>query len=617
MYAGTKFNWYDQSYFSESADVAELNERPVFLTAFSADKGTEKMIRIYGDDFYKMYGTKPTLSFAKHGQALIQASKIIDAGGELLCKRVVASDATLSNVILVANITKVETQKTNANGELLYVDATSGEETIVAEGNLPLNLTSATIKWEAKTIANCKTNSEVVTAAEALLDEETGVYPMYIITDIGRNADIKKVKILPDYQTSKSLGFMVYNISEIENTTTNESVIMTSNPKLLFQEKSYAVNNYLMGQLTTSIIDGVYEKYADKLAELSGIDVNTLKYSDLLFGCDCKGISLPGITINAEGVDLSAEYGVPLNSGSDGTTFGTVPCKSEEYTTSLVAFFNGDFTDEIFDIDIHKIYACVDANYPKAVKEAIATLANFREDFVFFRDLGLGLTTFDLISTTAAGLTKSKFIADYLTTYMIEDPATKKRVEVTMMYDFAPLLVQHFVSGVATPLAGEVNNFILTSAISGTINYTPRNTKSVNQKDLLDEARINYATYYEYEGNLIVESLYTSQDLLSQLSYVNNVLAIQEVMRAIRTNCPKNRFKFQTGNDFSDYADSVKLILSNFKQYFNSLDFTYTSDDIKATQKIFYASIKFSFNNWVQSEIFDLFAVDTSNVTEE
>ena len=56
MYPGTKFNWYDNSQFGTTTPIAVEPTPPLFLTAFTADKGTEKMIRISGEDFYRMYG---------------------------------------------------------------------------------------------------------------------------------------------------------------------------------------------------------------------------------------------------------------------------------------------------------------------------------------------------------------------------------------------------------------------------------------------------------------------------------------------------------------------------------------------------------------------------------
>ena len=615
MYPGTKFNWYDASQFSTTTNATALDNAPLFLTAFSSDKGTEQMIRISGQDFYRMYGEN--LSFSKHGQVLLQAGKLIDAGAELLCKRIVSSSATLSNVILTVQLSAVSTQKTDDQGNPIYIDNTTGEETTEAEtggvANNPVMITTNTLKWISNTVTNAKTFKEVFEAASDLYqeyDEATGigVYPIYVVTDIGRNKDIKAIRISPDYSTSKSLGSMVYEMADIEGAKVAEKVSFTANPRIIIGNKSYAVSDYMMGQLRIGEVDGMLDEYVAQLASNLGMDAATLYNMDILFGASTSGATLENVILDANGVDLSTEYGISLSSGSDGESNFL---NSEEYINSMAGFYTGEDTDGIFDVDVHKIRACVDANLPVKVKEAIVTLANFRQDFFFFRDLGTGLTTYNSIIQAAAGLTKTKFAGDYMTSYQIIDPITRKRIDVTMMYDFVTPFVSHFVTGVEVPLAGETNNFVLNSAINGTLNYTPVNTLTVNQKDLLDDARINYATYYEYGGALVVESLYTSQDATSQLSYINNVLAIQEVMRALRSTCPKNRFKFQNGNDFSDYEDACTEVLQAYKSWFSKLDFVYTQDDLKATQKIFYASINFSFNNWVQSEIFDLYALPT------
>lgn len=620
MYPGTKFNWYDNSQFNTTTANTGLNNAPLFLTAFSADKGTEEMIRVSGDDFYRMYGD--SLSFANHGQVLIQAGKLIDTGAELLCKRIVSSSATLSNVILTLQLTGETFQKTDDEGNLIYIDNATGEETTEASNeygpNNPLMITTNTLKWIANTVQNCKTFKEVADQAAALYQAyapdasdpnvSVGVYPIYVITDIGRNKDVKAVRITPDYATSKSLGIMIYEMADIEGTKVSEKVPFTANNKVIINGVSYAVNEYLMGQFHIGEVEDMLSEYVQQLADNLGMDATALMSLDVLFGAAINGATLENVALDASGVDISTEFGVKLASGSNGADDFF---NSTEYIDSMAGFYTGEDTDAIFDVDVHKIRAVVDANLPTKVKEAIVTLANFRQDFFYFRDLGVGLTTYNAIMQAAAGLTKTRFAGDYMTSYQILDPITKKRIEVTMMYDFVVPLVNHFVTGAEVPLAGETNNFVLSSAIQGTLNYTPVNTLRVNQKDLLDDARINYATYYEYGGSLVVESLYTSQDMTSQLSYINNVLAIQEVMRALRSSCPKNRFKFQSGNDFTDYQDACTEVLSAYKSWFSKLEFVYTQDDLRATQKIFYASINFAFNNWVQTEIFDLYAIPT------
>jgi hypothetical protein len=204
-----------------------------------------------------------------------------------------------------------------------------------------------------------------------------------------------------------------------------------------------------------------------------------------------------------------------------------------------------------------------------------------------------------------------------MTSYQILDPFTRRRIEVTIIYGLIPCVLSHFKSGVASPLAGEINDFVITEALPNTLNYTPRETPYVNQKTILDDLRVNYAIPHEWNGDLVVDSLYTSQTAYTQLSYVNNVLAIQEVMRAIRKHAPKNRFKFMTGNDFSEYQEAVNQILNEYKANFSVLQMTYQQDDLKAAQKIYYAVIEFAFNNWAQSEIFDLYAISTTTISTD
>ena len=184
-----------------------------------------------------------------------------------------------------------------------------------------------------------------------------------------------------------------------------------------------------------------------------------------------------------------------------------------------------------------------------------------------------------------------------------------------MLYDIVTPLVRHFVNSPYSPPAGIINGFTLDSAIRDSINFIPVTSPEFDQIGLLDDIRVNYATYHEYGGDLTVVALYTSQNAYTQLSWINNVIAIQEVMRAIRTMAPRHRYKLQSGRDFSDYRDACNEILRDFQDWFYTLNFEYLQDDIEADNKIFHAAIEFAFNNWVESEIFDLYAIPISEIT--
>ena len=316
---------------------------------------------------------------------------------------------------------------------------------------------------------------------------------------------------------------------------------------------------------------------------------------------------------------------------------------------------NGDAIDEIWDTDAHKIFAVADANYDKIIKDCMANFVEFRQDCLFLRDCGIGandvnsaiqvytgsasISTFELktnildntmrsddefekyklqgttgIFAIKDAQIRSRFIADYGTTYEIIDPVSRRNITVTMLYDLVAKLTSLYINqGPFAPLAGTYNGFQLEAAIPDTVNFTPIITPLVNQKEAIDNARLNYAIF-EDEDSCVVQSNYTSQSANTQLSYINNVLAIQEVARVVRTVCPRNRFRLITGSDMSEYATAVSRVLQGYNSYFETLEFMYTEDTLRSVQKIFYASINFSFNNWAQTEIFDLYAL--SNTTQ-
>ena len=184
-------------------------------------------------------------------------------------------------------------------------------------------VTNNVLKWVANTITNCKTFEEVYDKAKLLYsayDPTTGVgvYPIYVVTDIGRNRDIKSVRITPDYATSKSLGIMVYEMADVEGTDVNEKVLFTAASNVLINNKSYAVNEYMMGQFHVNEVEGMLNTYVEQLADNLGMDKTTLSNLDVLFGANINGASLDNVSLDADGVDISAEFGIKLNSGSDG-----------------------------------------------------------------------------------------------------------------------------------------------------------------------------------------------------------------------------------------------------------------------------------------------------------
>lgn len=610
MYPGSYVNgWHDESAIQQTTP-AVVDNKALFLTASSFDKGPEKLTRTSGDEFYELFGTD--IQFNKHGQPGIQAAAIIDAGGELLVQRIVAKDATLPNIVFVANLSTETVQKKNSEGDPLYIDnENGGVETTTPTDTIAVESTNTVIKWAPVSIENCKSFEQVKEEAAKLYDPDNGVYPLIVVTDNGRGDTKKSVRISPNNEISISMGKEFYTINIYEGTTRVDSGVATLD-STIYRNRNYAFNEQTSTQVHMYIDEDVYDAYVVKLAEDLKIDAATVRNYNLINGTTIKGIAVEGLTIDPDSVDLDASYGITLVSGSNGE-FGNSPANTKAWEESLIDFYKGKVTNEIYDLDEFKIGAVVDACYPYPVKEAIAELVTFRGDCVFFRDMMLDVSNYsDALLCKGKFTTNNKFVADYLTYYQIYDPSTKRKIRVTMMYDFAACLVRAFDAGIQNPTAGIANGFILENAIEGTVNYVPRIIPEVNQKQLLDDLRVNYAIFHE--GQCIVQSLYTSQEAYTQLSYVNNVLAIQNVIRSIRTSCPKKRYTFIENGDFTDYAEAVNNVLKGFKSDFDILKFEYTKNMLESNQKIFHASIRFAFKDWAQTELFDIFAISNQSL---
>ena len=615
MYPDTIVEFDDQSEVS-SLPIIEVRNRPLLLAVFSSDKGTEDWQRISGKDFFNMYGDN--ISFARHGQPLLQAAMSINAGAELLCKRLVASDSSVANIGIVASFTDVTTQKKDADGNLLYLDAEGNETTEVTE--TPANVTSKSIKYSIKTVADVKTIEDAKSDIVATLTE--GEYLLYVITDIGRGKSKKRIKIVPNYTLSRSLSYTIYTLSVLEGSKEVESMTFSVNPNLIVNGQNISLQSMVRANSTQ--ID--CEEYSEGLqgfvtafAAAAGITEDEVFEIDPLFACNRRGKAIDGITVDTtDGIDLQYSYGQMLQSGDNGS-FGDYPFSNEtEWSKQAVEALDGSFDNTIFNLNQWKINACVDANYPANVKRAIENLATFREDFMYFRDQRLGLTSLELIEDYTFSEAKNMFCASFCQSYDVLDPYTKKEITVTIGYDLAQLLVDHINKGSIHPTAGIKYDMVIKNAIYGTLSFTPTicpEDKGGNQKDKMEELRVNYASYID--NQLVIESLYTSQEKNSQWSYTSNVMGIQDVVKAIRTKCPSIRYTFTDGEDLEKYKMDVEEVISKFRSNFKVLELEYKQDATYSANKIFYAVLKVVYRDFFQTEWIKVTALSAETTVTE
>lgn len=618
QYPGTVDNWIDQSGIT-AQQPQEVYPRPLLLTAAAFDRGPEKITRVYGQTFYKLFGYY--IDFEKYGQAAIQAANIINNGGELMLKRVVAEDATLANIVVCARVSTDRVQKTDSNGNPLYIDPDTQKETINdGDGSFEKAMINvAKIKYELVTVTGKKTKAEIVEEARRsfVQDEESQefVYPLFVIADNGRGESTKRFGVDPQYEIAKNQNFFIYRLKYLGSEDLDaEQIYFALTPGVIYLEKSMDIgmSSSEMLQADAESLEDCVDAFYAKVSEISGISIDELYSCDMLFCKNRKGQPIQGLSLDDSGQDLSISMGFALESGTNGA-FGDKPIETPEYEQALIDFYTGVYDSDIYNLDMYKPDACIDANYPYAVKKAIYDLAMYRKDFFFFGDMGLDVNTFTNAKEKMSSMPRDKFTAWYPQSYQVINPFTRRRINVTITYSIARLVITHLNNNRNCPYCGILYGWTIPEAIEGTINFCPKITPAENQKTECDDLRMNYASILN--DTLTLETTYTSQENLTQLSFINNVIAIQKIVKDVRDNCPAFRYSFISTDDLSTYKSAVNNIISKYTKWFESLEFVYVQDDVMRANKIFEASLRVKHKDFVQAEILNIYTLGTDTAT--
>jgi len=611
-YPKTTFELYDYTSIPTIPVEYVYDDTPVLMMTFTADKGPEgwKTVKSF-QEFNETYGG---ISFEKHGQSHLIVAEFLRSGGYALCKRLVSNNATLANVTIHARVAVVD------DVNYVYIYATSE--------------------------ANCYTHKDAETAGYGnydYSDEDATDFPLFTLTTNGRFLSNIVFRMAPEYQYSRSSSCIRYSFEIMENNEILKTITCAMNPEYMIENTQQSIESKI--NTGTEILRcELHEKgfygFARLLAKTAkiddaSVDVTDLVNYDLLNGVDKRGQAIGNIVAfqpsgneedNAEWVanrpdDISGtlvnlQYadGIPIINGSYGD-LGPIPIENTtEYTKLLLGAWGKNQDSEqfdpiIYDLDAIKPACVFDAAYPVSVKNAIIDVADWRGDLMFFADLGSsGLTTLTEILEAADQLNKSRYCAMYGIYGNIHDTYSKKEITVTLPYLLATRFVAHAKAGIGHPFAGIVNNFTLPEFIDNTINFLPIVIPGLDQKQQLANACVNYVNYYD--GVPVLETLYVNYPEYTQLSFLHNILNIQRVIRAVRSECPRIRYSFLDSDSLQEYMDDVNSVIRRYNSSFKSIVMQYTNDERYELNKIFFATIIVSFLDFVQEERFNIYAIN-------
>lgn len=617
-YPRSRFEIVDQTQVQEIITDTVSNPTAVIMATYTSDKGSEDWEYMYG--LTQFTDTKGGISFAKHGQAQLLVAEVLRNGGYVLGKRLVSSNATLANATIRARVVKDAINKIT----YLYVYATSA--------------------------VNAKSLDEAAVTGYNNYDPSAANtdFPLFTIAATGRGASSIFFRIVPEYSASKSASNIKYSFEVWENSEMLESIMFTMNPELIIDDESQSIQakiNDNSQQVRCKMFeDGIYglvsalgQTATDGSAAISVADLVTMDYingMDRRGTAEITGIKTSGdnwtsrIPTTTTGTDddavttqdftpikLDSANGVPLSNGSYGT-MGSSPMSNPTELQRLLlgawgkttaAADTAQFDPIIYDLDAYKPDAVIDCSFPVAVKNAIIDVCDFRGDMIFLADLGMTAKTASAIVATAATITPSRYCAVYHNYFNIVNPYTKKDITVTMPLLLAKRLVKHVSNGIGRPFAGLANELYFPEIIRGTVNFLPVNIPGDDQKQTLIDAEVNFISYYD--GIPIMETMYTNNDEYTQLSYLHNIMAVQEIIKILRSQCPKTRYTFLDGSDLDEYIADAEQIVKQYSSNFKSISIQYMADEKYEANNVFYATLVVQFRNFVQEEYFKIFAI--------
>lgn len=663
---GTHINYYDNSQIDEIEEVEVRNNAPVIMACFGADKGTEEMFDLAGNNFIKMFGDP---NYKKYGQVSIQTRRYVDNGARVIGKRVVAEDAKLAHTIVFANmyvtrehILDEEGKKKyiTADGTIVSYDEEENQEEIKAaipylKSTVNLSYSTGTVDdgvtsvekikaamekpeegWTKTKIIDIETSTEEDTKYLKTIDPEGNEvdievvnYPLFAIFDCGRGNSSKRFRLVPEYKLSKNLSFMYYTLTGLEGGNEIDTVTFAMVPDTIVNKACIdmnSVSNADLRYIKAYQNEDAFFDFVSDMADMADISVEDLVANDPIFGCNRKGNAYEGIVLSEDSIDLQSITGQDLKEGSNGS-WGDSPASDmaqrDVYYKAIEDFYKGKYTEDIYDIDSYQIDIISDAAFPKPVKKAIAELIDYRKDALFIRDYSVpcadtvGITSPETIEDIKVIREDEIYfphqlnVTDYIGAWEVIDIYSKKQVAVSGLYSIVPLIMDKLKNNISAPLAGQRNGAVIDEIIKGTLNYKPRVTPSVNEKDDLEDLRTNFGSYYR--DQYVLETLYTSQDEYTQLSFSNNVLAMQRVIKALRTFFPAVRYAVITSDDdIAQITSQVNSMLENYSSMFKELKFSYIGDGKYVANKIYRAKLTYRFNDFFQAEIIDAYALPSN-----
>lgn len=561
----------------------------------------------------KMFGK---CNYRKYGQPYMQALNVVDQdSSHVWMMRVMPEDATFANTLVCVGYKEVEETK---------------DETSTKTFNVKFFNKSIDTKEVIKTSKGI--DEFFKKPSDGFIPETVDGYkilPLFMVRYAGRGkcGDSYSLRIVPALTYEKEYGIVFYNFQCIDSSngiSVDTNYTAGISPSVKYGSKvatqiddilSYTNESIIPMYITTNDdnIDVVFEAYKKFIENGSFTEEEKAYVKDLttdqfniIFGTKVgsDNVSLPGFVVDAvsetgitEGwtdTDFTSIKGIELSNGSDGAELKE---SGDGSLSSLyLKAYNGTFDRKILSPSRMAVRSFWDANYPLDVKKALVDLVLTRGDARCQLDVGLvNSLSMDNVNTLIddyAWLNDHQVSVD-VHNYDVKDPATQKKVPVTISYLLSAGYVNHvIVYGYHTPYVRKK------CMLEGHVKNSLRPVIDDCDKELKTKLYNNRFNYFESisEDEFVRACQNTTQKDVTDLLEENDSRILIEMENFCYKRVGDHLYNFADSTVRADFIDVTKeLIRNEFGSKVQDIDIYFAVSKFESEHSIIHLYLSVTF----------------------
>ena len=631
-------------YTDEVGAVVDSNIK--YLAVFRSSMGIDNKIIKKTDisDFYKTYGRS---DYKKYGQALMMPIAELSTGNaSVYCMRIMPDNAIAANSILRAEykadadsgkfIVKFKYSNVGKDTEGYGVaKAKTGNamKSWLAQNASALNSASANEKgFKTKGIASFRMTGRGVygnkyrwrISPNSEYEEDYGI-KMYSFETLSAVNGLSAVDVRVGSAVTSSKFNSITQINDIYDDLDTgvapmDVRIYEERIEEIYNEYVNFINTLASSEEGLAKIEAKDESGAPIIPALDEFDIffgynvaSETKHTNFVVETEADNEDADVISVNrTQGITLAggyegdfgddAKWTDPLDDGQVIT--GSEAIRKYE-TACYVNAFNGVYDPAILSVRRTPVTVMFDANYPFEVKTALANLANARGDCLCYIDDGVDTTLAELDNIIdRMKIFNTRNISKEFQHYVVRDPETGKKCDVTTTYFLAQNLGIHFEgNGSHVPFVKRYAQ--LTGHIKDSLEPCI-NDIAMDEKEKLYKARINF--FENIEENVYQRATQsTAQNVTSDLLEESNVHTLLELKRTLERDC------WDAIYDFSSEADRLRFKTVEEAKFHNwlgvkvaTLSIEFSSNEFEAERSILHCYAAVQFRNITKRTIIEI-----------